>query len=53
MGVKVGPQAFERMVSNCLKSLQPHTHIHIDVFRFVVRVNHLIQRHTPTTTFQT
>ena len=30
MGVKVGPQAFERMVSDCLKSLQPHTHISND-----------------------
>ena len=30
MGVKVGPQAFQRMVSDCLKSLQPHTHIYID-----------------------
>ena len=29
MGVKVGPQAFQRMVSDCLKSLQPHTHIYI------------------------
>ena len=30
MGMKVGPQAFQRMVSDCLKSLQPHTHIYID-----------------------
>ena len=30
MGVKVGPQAFRRMVSHCLNSLQPHTHIYID-----------------------
>ena len=30
MGVKVGPQAFQRMVSDCLKSLQPHTHIYMD-----------------------
>ena len=30
MGSKVGPQAFQRMVSDCLKSLQPHTHIYID-----------------------
>ena len=30
MGVKVGPQGFQRMVSDCLKSLQPHTHIYID-----------------------
>ena len=30
MGVKVGPQAFQRMVSDCLKSLQSHTHIYID-----------------------
>ena len=30
MGVKVGPQAFQRMVSDCLKSLQTHTHIYID-----------------------
>ena len=30
MGVKVGPQAFQRMVSDCLKLLQPHTHIYID-----------------------
>ena len=30
MGVKVGPQAFQRMVSECLKSLQPHTHYYID-----------------------
>ena len=29
-GVKVGPQAFQRMVSDCFKSLQPHTHIYID-----------------------
>ena len=29
MGVKVGPQAFQRMVSDWLKSLQPHTHIYI------------------------
>ena len=29
MGVKVGPQAFQRMVSDCLKSLQPHTHTHL------------------------
>ena len=28
--VRVGPQAFQRMVSDCLKSLQPHTHIYID-----------------------
>ena len=30
MAVKVGPQAFQRMVSDCLKSPQPHTHIYID-----------------------
>ena len=30
MGVKVGPQAFQRMVSDCLKSLQPHTHVYIN-----------------------
>ena len=30
MGVKVGPQAFQKNVSDCLKSLQPHTHIYID-----------------------
>ena len=30
MGVKAGPPAFQRMVSDCLKSLQPHTHICID-----------------------
>ena len=30
MGVKVGPQAFQRMVSDFLKSLRPHTHIYID-----------------------
>ena len=30
MGLKVGPQAFQRMVSDCLKSLQTHTHIYID-----------------------
>ena len=30
MGVKVGPQAFQRMVSDCLKLLQPHTHIYIN-----------------------
>ena len=30
MGVKIGPQAFQRMVSDCLKSLQLHTHIYID-----------------------
>ena len=30
MGVKVGSHAFQRMVSDCLKSLQPHTHIYID-----------------------
>ena len=29
MGVKVGPEAFQRTVSDCLKSLQPHTHIYI------------------------
>ena len=27
MGMKVGPQGFQRMVSDCLKSLQPHKHI--------------------------
>ena len=30
MGVKVGPQGFQRMVSDCLKLLQPHTHIYMD-----------------------
>ena len=30
MGVRVGPQALQRMVSDCLKSLQPHTQIYID-----------------------
>ena len=30
IGVKVGPQAFQRMMSNCLKSLQPHTLNYID-----------------------
>ena len=30
MGVKVGPQAFQRMVSDCLKSLQRRAHIYID-----------------------
>ena len=30
MGVKVGHQAFQRMVSDGLKSLQPQTHIYID-----------------------
>ena len=30
MGVKVGPQALRRMVSDCLRSLQPHTLIYID-----------------------
>ena len=30
MWVKVGPQALQRMVSDCLKSLQPQTHIYID-----------------------
>ena len=30
MGLKLGPQAFQRMVSDFLKSLQPHTHIYID-----------------------
>ena len=29
MGVKAGPQAFQRMASDCLKSLGPHTHIYI------------------------
>ena len=29
MGVKVEPQVFQRMVSDCLKSRQPHTHIYI------------------------
>ena len=58
MGVKVRPQAFQRMVSDCLKSLQPHTQIHIDnlltgVPRFVVRAKYLIQRHTSKTTFKT
>ena len=37
MGVKVGPQAFRRMVSDCLKSLQPHTHIYIDGLLTVTR----------------
>ena len=49
MGVKVGPQAFQRMVSNCFKSLQPHTHIYIDD----LRAKDLIQRHTSNTTFKT
>ena len=53
MGVKVGPQALQRMVSDCLKSLQPHTHIYIYYFCFVVRVKYLIQRHTSKTTFKT
>ena len=30
MEVKVGPQAFDRMVSDCLRSLQPHTHNYMD-----------------------
>ena len=30
MGVKVGPLAFQGMASDCLKSLQQHTHIYID-----------------------
>ena len=30
MGVKVGPHVFQRMVSDCLKSIQPYTHIYID-----------------------
>ena len=30
MGLKVGPEAFQRMVSDCLKSLQPHTQTYID-----------------------
>ena len=30
MGVKVGPQAAQRKVSDWLKSLQPHIHINID-----------------------
>ena len=30
MGVTVGPQAFQRMVNDWLKSLRPHTHIYID-----------------------
>ena len=30
MGVKVGTQAFETVMSDCLKSQQPHTHIYID-----------------------
>ena len=30
MGVKVGPQAFQGAMSDCLKLLQPHTHIYID-----------------------
>ena len=30
MGLRVGPQAFQRMLSDCLKWLQPHTHIDID-----------------------
>ena len=30
MKVKVGPQASQRMVSDGLTSLQPHTHIYID-----------------------
>ena len=28
MGVKVGPQAFQRMMTDCLRSLQPHAHIY-------------------------
>ena len=30
MGVKVGPQVFQIMVSDCLKSLQRHTQIYIN-----------------------
>ena len=30
MEVKVGPQALQRTASDCLKSLQPHTHIYIN-----------------------
>ena len=30
MGLKVGPQAFQRLVSDCFKLLQPHTHIYIN-----------------------
>ena len=30
MGVKVGPQAFQRMVTDYLKSPQPQTHIYIN-----------------------
>ena len=30
MGVKVGLKAFQRIVSDCLKLLLPHTHIYID-----------------------
>ena len=29
-GAKVGPQAYQRMVSGCFKSLQPHKHIYIN-----------------------
>ena len=30
MGVKVGPQGFQRMMSDCFRYLQPHTHISIN-----------------------
>ena len=60
MGVKVGPQAFQRMVSDCLKSLQPHKHTFISMIysrrhdpSFVVRAKYLMQRHTSKTTFKT
>ena len=59
MGVNLGTQAFQRIVSDCLKSLQPQPHIYIhDLLTrhdpsFVVRARYLIQRHTSKTTFKT
>ena len=59
MGVKVGPQSYQRMVSDCLKSLQCHTHITSMIYSrgqdpsFVVRAKYLIRRHTSKTTFKT
>ena len=59
MGVKVGAQAFQRMVSHYLKSLQPHTHIWIDDVPTGTRPKLCgkgqvpFQRHTSKTTFKT
>ena len=53
IGVTVGPQAFEGqgMVNDCLKLLQPQTHIYSrgPDQSFVVRAKYLIQTHTSKT----